>query len=229
MLWWQDKNGNPPGILQNEVVDPIPPLFKVIIRRLVRWHVLPPSCVPDSCIVNIYEEGDCIPPHIDNHDFVRPFVLYHFSVSVILFLEQTLRFWVLVSLLVPSQFPCLWGNSVLVLNGNGADVAKHCVPAVPSKRISITFRKMDESKRPIGYLPEPDLQGLQPVSYEMDRSKISNPQKPERRMNRQAVRREGSVEARGFMERGDHSGSHYSSRAPRGPANRRRIRMNLAD
>lgn len=88
---------------------------------------------------------------------------------------------------------------------------------------------MDESKRPIGYLPEPDLQGLQPVSYEMDRSKISNPQKPERRMNRQAVRREGSVEARGFMERGDHSGSHYSSRAPRGPANRRRIRMNLAD
>ena len=75
-------------------------------------------------------------------------------------------------------------GSVLVLNGNGADVAKHCVPAVPSKRISITFRKMDESKRPIGYLPEPDLQGLQPVSYEMDRSKISNPQKPERRMNR---------------------------------------------
>ena len=25
-------------------------------------------------------------------------------------------------------------RSVLVLNGNGADVAKHCVPAVPTKR-----------------------------------------------------------------------------------------------
>lgn len=25
-------------------------------------------------------------------------------------------------------------RSVLVLNGNGADVAKHCVPAVPAKR-----------------------------------------------------------------------------------------------
>nr|KJB43346.1 hypothetical protein B456_007G195400 [Gossypium raimondii] len=73
-----DKNGNPPGILQNEVVDPIPDLFKVIIRRLVRWHVLPPTCVPDSCIVNIYEEGDCIPPHIDNHDFVRPFCTVSF-------------------------------------------------------------------------------------------------------------------------------------------------------
>jgi hypothetical protein len=26
-------------------------------------------------------------------------------------------------------------SSVLVLNGNGADVAKHCVPAVPTKRL----------------------------------------------------------------------------------------------
>lgn len=66
-----DKNGNPPGILQTGEVDPLPSLFKVIIKRLIRWHVLPPSCVPDSCIVNIYDEGDCIPPHIDNHDFVR--------------------------------------------------------------------------------------------------------------------------------------------------------------
>ena len=40
---------------------------------MVRWHVLPPSCIPDNCIVNIYEEGNCIPPHIDHHDFVRPF------------------------------------------------------------------------------------------------------------------------------------------------------------
>eukprot|EP01018_Ginkgo_biloba_P039393 Gb_01413 [translate_table: standard] len=69
----QDKNGNPPGIIRDEDVDPIPHLFKLAIRRLVKWHVLPPTCVPDSCIVNIYEEGDCIPPHIDHHDFVRPF------------------------------------------------------------------------------------------------------------------------------------------------------------
>ena len=78
LFLWQDKNGNPPGILLDEPVDPIPPLFKVIIRRLVRWHVLPPTCVPDSCIVNIYEEGDCIPPHIDNHDFMRPFCTVSF-------------------------------------------------------------------------------------------------------------------------------------------------------
>lgn len=34
---FQDKNGNPPGILQYDIVDPLPHLLKVIIRRLVGW------------------------------------------------------------------------------------------------------------------------------------------------------------------------------------------------
>lgn len=74
----QDKNGNPPGIVRDEDVDPLPSLFKQMIKRMVRWHVLPPTCVPNSCIVNIYEAGDCIPPHIDHHDFVRPFCTVSF-------------------------------------------------------------------------------------------------------------------------------------------------------
>ncbi|KAE8818920.1 putative alpha-ketoglutarate-dependent dioxygenase ABH5 [Hordeum vulgare] len=51
-------------------------------------------------------------------------------------------------------------GSVLVLNGNGADVAKHSVPVVPAKRISITFRKMDASKVPFGFRPDLLLQSL---------------------------------------------------------------------
>nr|GMD04863.1 RNA demethylase ALKBH5-like [Ipomoea batatas] len=54
-------------------------------------------------------------------------------------------------------------GSVLVLQGNGADVAKHCVPGVPSKRISVTFRKMDESKSPFSYKPDPELLRIQPL------------------------------------------------------------------
>jgi hypothetical protein len=46
--------------------------------RLVKWRILPPDCVPDSCIVNMYDPGDCIPPHIDSHDFVRPFCTVSF-------------------------------------------------------------------------------------------------------------------------------------------------------
>ncbi|KAH6760063.1 2-oxoglutarate and oxygenase superfamily protein [Perilla frutescens var. frutescens] len=164
-----DKNGNPPGILKAEIVDPLPHLFKVMIKRLVRWHVLPPSCVPDSCIVNIYEEGDCIPPHIDNHEFVRPFCTVSFLSECEILFGSNLK------IVGPGEFEGPYAiplplGSVLVLNGNGADVAKHCVPAVPSKRISITFRRMDESKRPAGYTPEPDLHGLEPLLDEEDRS-----------------------------------------------------------
>lgn len=79
-----------------------------------------------------------------------------------------------------------------MLNGNGADIAKHCVPAVPTKRsvalirciafqnllkchiqnlthyslkhrISITFRKMDPAKRPFNFKDDPDLLNLAPL------------------------------------------------------------------
>jgi hypothetical protein len=53
--------------------------------------------------------------------------------------------------------------SVLVLKGNGADVAKHAVPAVPTRRISITFRKMDPLKVPLGFVEDKELQGLCPA------------------------------------------------------------------
>ncbi|KAI0497988.1 hypothetical protein KFK09_021229 [Dendrobium nobile] len=58
------SNGNPLGIIRDEKVDPIPPLLKQMIKRMVAWHVLPSSCIPNSCIVNIYDNDDCIPPHI---------------------------------------------------------------------------------------------------------------------------------------------------------------------
>lgn len=74
----QDRKGNPPGIVRDEEVDPLPDLFKQMIKRMVRWNIIPSTCIPDSCIVNIYEEGDCIPPHIDHHDFVRPFYTVSF-------------------------------------------------------------------------------------------------------------------------------------------------------
>ncbi|KAJ7958438.1 oxidoreductase, 2OG-Fe(II) oxygenase family protein [Quillaja saponaria] len=222
-----DKNGNAPGILQNVMVDPIPHLFKVIIQRLIQWHVLPPTCVPDSCIVNIYEEGDCIPPHVDNHDFVRPFCTVSFLSECNIVFGSNLK------VVGDDQFarsiaiPLPMG-SVLVLNGNGADIAKHCVPAVPIKRISITFRKMDESKRPTGYVPEPDLQGIQPLSYEVDKAKRSNGPKSDRQFRRQTYRRGGRMEARVSRDGSDiYSEPRDSTQTRLWPANRRRDRVNL--
>ncbi|GAU41359.1 hypothetical protein TSUD_390460 [Trifolium subterraneum] len=56
-------------------------------------------------------------------------------------------------------------GSVFVLKGNGADIAKHCVPSVSSKWISITFRKMDERKLPYNFSPDPELVGIKPLIY----------------------------------------------------------------
>ncbi|XP_044329482.1 RNA demethylase ALKBH9B [Triticum aestivum] len=48
-----DRDANPPGIVRDESVDPLPLLLAAMARRLVLWRVLPPTCVPDSCIVNV--------------------------------------------------------------------------------------------------------------------------------------------------------------------------------
>lgn len=157
-----DKNGNPPGIVRDEEVDPLPPLFKQMIKRLVRWHVLPPTCVPNSCIVNIYDEGDCIPPHIDHHDFVRPFCTVSFLTQSNILFGSSLKILSPGEFSGPVSIPLPVG-SVLILNGNGADIAKHCVPAVPGKRISITFRRMDDSKLPYNFSPDSELLGLKPL------------------------------------------------------------------
>ncbi|XP_022133128.1 uncharacterized protein LOC111005802 [Momordica charantia] len=223
-----DKNGNPPGVLRNEIVDPIPSLFKVIIRRMVRWHVLPPTCVPDSCIVNIYEEGDCIPPHIDNHDFVRPFCTVSFLS------ECNIVFGSNLSIVGPGEFSGpiaipLPVGSVLVLNGNGADVAKHCVPAVPTKRISITFRRIDDSKRPFEYASEPDLQGIQPLPYEVSENDVpTSPVSSEREIRRQPFTRGSHMRTRGSGNRSDtRFEPRNSGRAQHRPADNRRSRVNL--
>ncbi|KAL0926413.1 hypothetical protein M5K25_002644 [Dendrobium thyrsiflorum] len=55
--------------------------------------------------------------------------------------------------------------SVLVFNGNGADLAKHCIPAVSYKRISVTFRMMDKAKRPINFKLDSDFQNIKSSGF----------------------------------------------------------------
>ncbi|XP_020571363.1 uncharacterized protein LOC110018403 [Phalaenopsis equestris] len=70
--------GNPLWIIRHEEVDPIPSKIKKMIKRMVSWCILPADCVPNSCTINIYVEGACIPPHIDHRDFLRPFSIVSF-------------------------------------------------------------------------------------------------------------------------------------------------------
>ena len=62
----RDKNGNPPGILPREAVCGMPKFFENIIDRMCERGIFNQQTRPDSCIINFYTEGDCIPPHIDH-------------------------------------------------------------------------------------------------------------------------------------------------------------------
>lgn len=157
-----DKKGNPPGIVRDEEVDPLPDMFKQMIKRMVRWNIVPSTCIPDSCIVNIYEEGDCIPPHIDHHDFVRPFFTVSFLNECKIVLGSNLQVVSAGQFSGPASISLPVG-SVFIFNGHGANVAKHCIPSVTAKRISITFRKMDDRKLPFKFSPDPDLVGIKPL------------------------------------------------------------------
>ncbi|XP_020598318.1 uncharacterized protein LOC110037920 [Phalaenopsis equestris] len=128
---------------------------------MVRWNILPATCILNSCIINIYDEGDCIPPHIDHHNFVRPFCKVSFmSKSNILFGKQ-------IDIVDLGEFrgvveiPLPVG-SVFILKGNMADVAKQCISGVRHRRVSVTFYKMDDSKAPYRFQPDPELEELLP-------------------------------------------------------------------
>ncbi|CAD7699039.1 unnamed protein product [Ostreobium quekettii] len=136
-----DGQGRPPGILVEDPVEDMPPVLVSLAQRLVRWGVLPANRQPDSAIVNVYEPGDCIPPHIDNHDFVRPFV------TISLLSTAPINFGTHIQVLGPGDFSSpyqimLPPRSCLVLKGAGADKAQHCIPSVKERRISITMRQM---------------------------------------------------------------------------------------
>jgi len=133
----RDPAGNPPGIIPRELVCGLPPLLHDLLDRMTAAGIFTRATRPDSCIINFYSEGDCIPPHIDHHDFSRPFV------TLSLLSEQSILFGTDIAILDQGDFDApvrlaLPIGSVLVLNGNGADVAKHCIPAVSKDRISIT-------------------------------------------------------------------------------------------
>ena len=65
-----DFNRARPG--KRGIVPPLPPPIARLVDKLVGDGLLPEAARPDSCIVNQYGAGDCIPPHTDHASYARP-------------------------------------------------------------------------------------------------------------------------------------------------------------
>lgn len=135
-----DFNRARPG--KRGLVPPFPPLLERLVDHLVTKNYLPSEVRPDSCIINRYDRGDCIPPHVDHSSYYRP-------ISTLSLLGEE-------PMLVGSRFrtvrSCTWAptcgqsiplarRSLLVLGGNSGNIAKHCISSCSGPRISITLRK----------------------------------------------------------------------------------------
>lgn len=57
-----------------------------LAHRLVHWGILSPDELPDSAVINCYQEGQCIPYHTDSLDFLRPIA------TISLLSEQSMLF-----------------------------------------------------------------------------------------------------------------------------------------
>ena len=135
-----DFNRARPG--KRGLVPPFPPILERLVDHLIKNNYLPADVRPDSCIINQYGRGDCIPPHVDHQSYYRP-------ISTLSLLGEE-------PMLVGSRFrtvrSCTWApvcgqsiplarRSLLVLGGNSGNIAKHCISACHGPRISITLRK----------------------------------------------------------------------------------------
>ncbi|KAL7448728.1 hypothetical protein ACHAWC_002845, partial [Mediolabrus comicus] len=135
-----DFNKARPG--KRGLVPDFPPILHQLVNELVTKGYIDNNIRPDSCIINQYGKGDCIPPHVDHESYARPIV--------------TLSLLGQEDMLVGTKFDtvksCTWKpiigtsiplprRSLLLLGGNSGNIAKHCVSACKGERISITLRK----------------------------------------------------------------------------------------
>ncbi|CAK9192065.1 unnamed protein product, partial [Sphagnum troendelagicum] len=129
----------------SDISQPMPACVQVIVNRLVAGHLIPPSKIPDSCTIHILDEGDYLPPHVDHSHVERPFYTLTLLSECSLVLGHSL------TMDAPGEFKgafhlSLPVGSVLVLQGNSADIARHALSSSPIKRVTITLGKLLPSK-----------------------------------------------------------------------------------
>ncbi|KAI3729724.1 hypothetical protein L6452_18388 [Arctium lappa] len=125
------------GTSKDRRIEPIPSLFEDVIEGLMAMQVL--TVKPDSCIIDIFNEGDHSQPHIWPHWFGRP-------VCVLFATECDMTFGRVIGVDHPGDYRgsvklSLTPGSILIMDGRSADFTRHAIPSMRKQRILVTFTK----------------------------------------------------------------------------------------
>uniref|UniRef100_A0A5B6ZM95 Hydroxyproline-rich glycoprotein family protein n=1 Tax=Davidia involucrata TaxID=16924 RepID=A0A5B6ZM95_DAVIN len=128
---------NAAGSSKDRRVESIPGLLQDVIERLVGMQVM--TVKPDSCIIDIFNEGDHSQPYLWPTWFGRP-------VCVLFLTECDMTFGKVIGIEHPGDYRgslklSLTPGSLLVMQGRSADFAKHAIPSIRKLRILVTFAK----------------------------------------------------------------------------------------
>ncbi|KAK4780532.1 hypothetical protein SAY87_016638 [Trapa incisa] len=133
------------GPLEDEkdrIIEAIPALLQEVIEYIVDMNIM--TLKPDSCIIDIYYEGDYSQPCLWPHWFERPFCLLSLT-------ECNVTFGKVIAIDNPENFKgslklSLAPGSLLMMQGKSADIAKYSLPSLRKQRILITFAKSQPKK-----------------------------------------------------------------------------------
>ncbi|KAE8654719.1 anthranilate synthase component II-like [Hibiscus syriacus] len=128
--------------VQKRRIEAIPSLLLDAIDRLVDLQVI--TAKPDSCIIDVYNEGDHSPPHMLPSWYGKP-------VCIVFLTECDITFGRVAAFDHPGDFRgslklSLAPGSLLVMQGKSCDFAKHALPSVRKQRVLITFTKYQPKK-----------------------------------------------------------------------------------
>ncbi|CAH9106119.1 unnamed protein product [Cuscuta epithymum] len=130
------------GISKEKKVDTIPVLLQEVIDSLASKQVVPIK--PDSCMIDIFNEGDYSQPNMWPLWFGRP-------ISVLFLTECDITYGKMIDSHNRGEYRgslrlSLAPGSMLVMQGKSADFAKHAIPSLQKQRIILTLTKSQLDK-----------------------------------------------------------------------------------
>jgi len=124
-------------------VEAMPEVLLQLANKLVTEGIIQPSQRPNTAVVSCYEEGECLPPHVDSKDFTRPIcTLSLLSSADMCFGDKAGRIDVNPAGGMDGFPVTLPRRSVVVLqDGVCSNDVQHGVGPVKGRWISVTLRK----------------------------------------------------------------------------------------